>query len=105
MQKTKDNKGINMKSESTLNNINIENSETLDVEKKLSLSKAIAALIVDGIYEMPYSYDELFIRIYNKEYKVADFAEIDSAIYYDGVNDVIYLDRKLLEKEDSEIID
>ena len=66
MQKTKENKGISMKSDNTLKNINIENSETLDVEKKLSLSKAIAALMVDGIYEIPYSYDELFIRIYNK---------------------------------------
>jgi hypothetical protein len=105
MRKTKDNKGISMKSDSTLKNINIENSETLDVEKKMSISKAIAALIVDGIYEMPYTYDELFIRIYNKEYKVADFAETDATIYYDGANDVIYLDRSLLGKEDSEIID
>ena len=93
-----------MKSDSTLKNINIENSETLDVEKKMSLSKAIAALIVDGIYEMPYTYDELFIRIYNKEYKVADFAENNITVYYDGENDVIYLDRNLLNKEDSEII-
>ena len=64
-----------MKSDNTLNNINIENSETLDVEKKMSLSKAVVALMIDGIYEMPYTYDELFIRIYNKEYKVADFVE------------------------------
>ena len=94
-----------MKSDDTLKNINIENSETLDVEKKMSLSKAIAALMIDGIYEMPYTYDELFIRIYNKEYKVADFVETDATTYYDSVNDVIYLDRNLLGKEDSEIID
>ncbi len=105
MQKTKEDKGINMKSENTLKNINIENSETLDVERKLNISKAIASMLIDQIYEMPYTYNELFIRIYNKEYKTAEFLETSNQIYYDGKNDIIYLDRTILEQSEDEFID
>ena len=72
-----------MKSDSTLKNINIENSETLDVEKKMSLSKAIAALIVDGIYEMPYTHEyimtnseETFVTEKNKDGELVQATQI-----------------------------
>ena len=75
----------------------MNNIKKIDMKSKIQISKVIAKLLSENIKEFNDIQSELYMRIFNMNFSLANLDDVDNNVYYNRKNNTIYFDSSYYE--------
>ena len=69
----------------------MNNIKKIDMKSKIQISKVIAKLLSENIKEFNDIQSELYMRIFNMNFSLANLDDVDNNVYYNRKNNTILL--------------